>query len=1299
MTSQNITTDVDPDLLKTGPALLFDGDHHQGERGPATNAPSDGRLQDFGVIADDIVRTLHPRRVFDAGCGTGMLVESLRDRGVEAWGADISKHAIANVRPDLRPYCQTRSITEPFGQRFDLVTCIEVLEHMREHEACAAVKQMAASTDVVLFSSQPDDSTEPTRINVHAILYWLKLFGEHGFQPDLTFDAAVVSPHAILFRRAQQPLSEDVLISFLEKVRLKIALARRAQEETLRNRVLEAVDRIAALEAENAGVRRRAAQLATSASDSKNRLQAIVESPGWKVITRYREWLRADRMRNGLVSRLFEPIAARLLRWLTTERVSTGKQEPLRKAAETELADVPAVSRTEPESWGQYQDWIPFHEPSSSELSLQRRLGAELAWRPKFSVIVPVYQVSRSVLTAMVESVLAQTYDHWELCIAHADASDDGNREYLAAVAQSNPRVKVEFLESNLGIAGNSNRALLLSGGDFVALLDHDDTLAPSALFEMAKRLNEDPSLDLIYSDKDQLSDPGGRRMDPLFKPDWSPDILLCANYLTHLTVLRMSIVREIGGWRSETDGAQDWDLFLRAVGKSDRIAHVPKVLYHWRRVTTSVAARGIEAKPYATNAQLKVVKELLQERGWNAQPSFEATGLMRLKWNSKHLPRATVFLLLTEKTEEADTYAAARFPAELYPELEIILVLCAAGGRPTELDDARMRIVPFDKKVSMASRLNNAVRKSSGEVLVFLDQTVEPCTEKWLDELVAPLAQSGAGVTGSLIFDKKTRRILHAGICFNPDGELAYPFASETEYIYNMFGGANWYRNWLAVTGACFGIRREVFEKVGGFSAKPAFPRLDVDLCLKVVLDAGQRVFYNPFARMWENGTAVLEGWLQEDGEAVGGRYIRSSFPEGDPFFNRNLVCYAGNIGLRQTGAPRGLTPSDHNFAAEARELAITYDCAPHEIRESKASCARRGRTLTNHFAWFVPEFRHAHYGGLHTIFRFADYFRRAHGIRSTFVVMGHASPAHIKGRIAVASPELAASSAVEVLNNYGGISRLEPSDAAIATLWSTAYYVLRYNNAGQKFYMLQDDESLFYPAGSTSSLVNATWEFGFKGICNTVTMRDLYAGRGAEAEFFNPCVDGDVFYPRTSRDSEERGPHTLFCYARPTHSRNCFEIIIEVIRILKRRLSDKIAIVTAGEEWEPAEYGVDGMVQNLGLLSYRATGELYRACDAGLIMMGTAHPSYLPLELMACDSLVVTNQNPRTAWLLRDGENCLASVATPSALAEAVQHGLRNRALRRRITENASRMVREQYQNWDSSAEKVFRYMSTLI
>ncbi len=1268
-------------------ASSYDAHYYCTSCGPRPYTRNDEWLWFFGAIADEIVRSLRPKRVFDAGCAMGMLVESLWDRGVEAWGADISEYAIGSVRRDMRPYCRVGSIVESAGGKFDLVVCIEVLEHMPEEEARRAVGQFAEAADTVLFSSNPNDFTEPTHINVHPIIYWLKLFQEHGYQPELTYDAGFVSPHAILFRKSEQRADEDVLMLMARELRFKTALVEREQRigrlneeaakseaelrdakarlaelaaervageqdrtelEAVRKRALEAADRVAALEGEAVSLRERAAEFAVASAESQNQLRSIEESPGGKLIVRYRNWLRAARMHHPFIERYWEPAAARLLR--TLGRGSAAGGSALTPVAAPGNVAYKAVS---------YDDWVRLTEPSEELLVIQRVISRELAYRPKISIVLPVYKVQEAVLSDTLASVRNQTYDNWELCIVHADPEADGNRALMKKLADTDARIRVEFLDSNLGISGNSNRALAMSTGEFIALLDHDDTLAPFALFEVAQRLNEDAKLDFIYSDKDQLSEDGRTRVEPLFKPNWSPDLLWSANYLTHLCVLRTSLVREIDGWRSETDGAQDWDLFLRAIEKSNRIAHIPKVLYHWRRVATSVAARGNDAKPYVAEAQLRTLRFHLERQGWQAEPTFTPAGLTQLQWKNADAGRISV---IVPSDDQADVEKfRERIPEPLRPRVELLV------ASPT------------------VARLNKAVRGSSGEIVVFLDRAVGVGVDTWLEELAGIVSQPGIGIAGCKLFSIATHQIRHAGICFNADGEIEYPFANETDYVYNSFGGANWYRDWLAVSGACFAIRREVFDRVGGFSETPAFPRLDVDLCLRVVLDAGLRVVYNPFARMWQDEEALLERSLPGDGAA----YIRSTFPEGDPLFNPNLDCSEGRVDLRLRGDS---ARRDHNYAEEARLLVQTFDSVPEEIEESITSCSR-AKDGDGHFVWFIPDFQNGFYGGIHTILRFADYFRRAHRVRSTFAVLGRAHPASILRRIARVSPELAASSTVQSIDSYAGLAKLEPAEAAIATLWTTAYFALRFNKARDKFYFLQDQESLFYPAGSTSALADATWGFGFKGICNTVTLRDLYVERGGRGEFFSPCVDADVFYPASVR--EWREPYTLFCYARPHHARNCFELICEAIRILKRRMGDRISIVTAGDEWDPARFGLGGLVQNLGLLNYRATGALYRSCDAGLVTMATAHPSYLPLELMACGSLVITNENPKTAWLLRDRVNCLLAGTTPGALAEAVEEGLRNHELRRRITENAGRMVREEYLDWDGAAEKVFAYM----
>lgn len=282
-----------------------------------------------------------------------------------------------------------------------------------------------------------------------------------------------------------------------------------------------------------------------------------------------------------------------------------------------------------------------------------------------------------------------------------------------------------------------------------------------------------------------------------------------------------------------------------------------------------------------------------------------------------------------------------------------------------------------------------------------------------------------------------------------------------------------------------------------------------------------------------------------------------------------------------------------------------------------------------------------------------------------------------------------------VEFNGSSQGLSSLAACDAAVATLWTTAYSVLGMKNARRKFYFMQDYESRFYPAGSISALVDATYHFGLAGICNTVSLGEIYRERGGTAEYFDPCVDASIFNTKSRPPRNPDEPVTLFCYARPTHVRNSFELLSHALQIVKKRMGGGVRIVTAGADWSPGQSGLKGVVHNLGLLPYSATGALYRSCTAGVALMMTCHPSYLPFELMASGALVIANVNPYNRWLLKDRENCLLSENSPTALADALEEGLRNHQLRDRLVENAAAMIRERYHDWDGQMEKIYRFM----
>jgi O-antigen biosynthesis protein len=906
------------------------------------------------------------------------------------------------------------------------------------------------------------------------------------------------------------------------------------------------------------------------------------------------------------------------------------------------------------------------------------------------SILVPVYKVAVKVLRETVASVAAQTYDQWELCITVC-ADDTEALDYLKSAAAADPRIKLKVLAENQGISGNSNEALTLATGPFLALLDHDDTLAPFALFEVVRLLNQDTEANFIYSDKDLLSAGKGERIRPLFKPQWSPEMMWNANYLTHLCVMRTAQVRQIGGWRKETDGAQDWDLFLRIIQTFGGVRHIPKVLYHWRMVPTSVASRGLEAKPWAADGQVRAVADYCTSSGVEATVERTATGDLRLRWPQLAGESISVLCLPPVAGESSTNDGAARdwlaamLAKTTHASVEFLMP--DASGSPLAMN--RVRYVAVKRDLDATALLQKLAREAKGDVLAVVDGAVTPEHDDWLTELVGPLRINEIGLVGPRLLDASTRSVRHCGLVINRLGQAEHLYAAHPEQVFEQFGSAGWYRNCSAVSGACFAVRRSDWPGLDGGGKTLLHPRFDVHVGLKV-RERGLRVLYNPYARLLQSGQGQLEVPRGEDGQASMA-LMRTVLPGGDPFFNANLDCHQGRLSYRRKPKPQA---HRHDYSAESVTLAKDFDCSAAQIARSIEDQRRAPGGPLKTLLWFLPEFGHAFYGGVHTILRFADHLQRVHGVRSHFCIMGRAPADRVRQQIGSAFPALAASP-VFVHNGLGAIDTLPAVDASICTLWTTAYAQLLFTGARRKFYFMQDDEALFYPAGSTSALVEATYGFGFNAICNTVSLLKRYEGGGGKGEYFVPAIDNAVFHSRGRKPHVAAEPYHLFCYMRPGHARNGFELMATAMRKLKKRMGAAVNIIAAGEQWEPSAYGLEGVVNNLGLLDYGMTGALYRACDAGLVLMMTRHPSYLPLELMSCGALVVTNRNTDTGWLLKDGGNCLLTEPVATAIADRVETGLRDTELRRRVTEKATATLPQHVQGWEASIEKIHRYM----
>lgn len=401
-------------------------------------------------------------------------------------------------------------------------------------------------------------------------------------------------------------------------------------------------------------------------------------------------------------------------------------------------------------------------------------------------------------------------------------------------------------------------------------------------------------------------------------------------------------------------------------------------------------------------------------------------------------------------------------------------------------------------------------------------------------------------------------------------------------------------------------------------------------------------------------------------------------------------------------------------------------WDFDLHDLEANRRLLEENAGPMTiNSITWFLPLFQHAYFGGIYTILRFAAYFKQHKGVQSRFVMVVPGSTfnqrdlATVRNSIGEAFPALADAD-LTVVKDYADLEGLTYSDLAVATLWSTAYYVLRYNKTRRKAYFIQDFEPLFYPAGSSYAQAEASYRFGFVGVTNTQSLKQIYEQQyGAKAVAFTPSVDTNLFQPALAltdpagssdggqqasfgaistrpNQNGQHGPYRVFFYGRPGQPRNAFELGITALRLLKERLGDGVEIVSAGANWEPRQYGVERVIENLGLLSYKQTARLYQSCQVGLSMMFTKHPSYLPFELMASGCLVVANDNPATSWLLRNRENCLTSPASASCLALTLELGLRDPHLRKSITYRAWREIEHTYANWETQIEKVYDFLT---
>lgn len=564
--------------------------------------------------------------------------------------------------------------------------------------------------------------------------------------------------------------------------------------------------------------------------------------------------------------------------------------------------------RMEPEEVP-YGPWFEKHKPSAEELERQRKKK----WKnpPLISVAVPAYRTPPGFLEQMILSVKEQTYPHWELCIVNASRGEDGMEQVLGRYAGGDERIRVKNLEENLGIAGNTNEALEMARGEFVGLLDHDDLLAPQALFRIAEALTADPQADAVYTDEDKVTTDLSEHFQPHFKPDFNLDLLRSNNYITHFFVVRTRLAREAGGFRREFDGAQDYDFIFRCTEEAKKVLHVPEVLYHWRTHKASTADNPA-SKMYAFEAGKRAIEAHLARCGQEGTVSLRKDlGFYRVEYPVQGEPLVSILIPNRDQKETLEKCLNSIWEKSTYKNYEILIVENNSSS-PEIFDYYReiekrpgVRILTWKEGFNYSAINNFGEKSAAGDYLLFLNNDVEVINPRWIEELLGNCQRKEVGIVGAKLYYPDDT-IQHAGTVIGIGGIAGHAFLnmprSRTGYLHK----ASLQMDLSAVTAACMMMKRQVFEQLGGFEERLSVAFNDVDLCLRTV-QAGYLVVYNPEVELYHyesksRGAEDSEEKVrrfQEEIEFMRCRWM-DLLKKGDPYYNRNLTLSKWNYSLR---------------------------------------------------------------------------------------------------------------------------------------------------------------------------------------------------------------------------------------------------------------------------------------------------------------------------------------------------------------------------------------------------------------
>lgn len=557
-----------------------------------------------------------------------------------------------------------------------------------------------------------------------------------------------------------------------------------------------------------------------------------------------------------------------------------------------------------------YGPWYEQYIPTREELEKQRK--KKWNYGPKISIIVPAYKTPEAFQRQLMDSLLAQTYANWELCIANASPEDASMEYVLKEYAKKDSRILWKKLEENKGIAENTNEAFAMATGEFAGLLDHDDLLAPNALYEVAKALETEPDIDVLYTDEDKVrGDEVLEHFQPHLKPDFNIDLLRSNNYICHFFVVRKSLLEKTGGFRREYDGAQDYDFIFRCTQAAGKIHHIPEILYHWRTHQSSTADNP-ESKLYAFEAGKRAIEENLRQNGLIGEVSHTKDyGFYRVKYPVQGEPLVSIIIPNKDAKEDLEKCIQSILEKSSYTNYEILIVENNSTGEEIfsyykELsENSRIRLLRWKREFNYSAINNYGAKKAKGDYLLFLNNDTEVISPDWIEEMLGFCQRPDTGIVGArLYFGNNT--VQHAGTVIGIGGIAGHMFTDMPRERSGYMHKAAIIQDLSAVTAACMMVKRQVFDEVQGFEEQLSVAFNDVDFCLRV-REKQYLVVYDPYVELYhyESKSRGAEDSkekvrrFQSEIEFMRCRW-ETLLKKGDPYYNKNLSLVKWNYSLK---------------------------------------------------------------------------------------------------------------------------------------------------------------------------------------------------------------------------------------------------------------------------------------------------------------------------------------------------------------------------------------------------------------